>query len=325
MRVLISGVDGFVGSHAADYLTGMPDVEVHGTVLLGAPVTNVSHLAGKLHLHTLDIRSETQVEELFFAIRPDRVIHLAGQAFVPSSVVNPTGTFDVNIQGGITVLEASRKFREREGWEPSILVVSTGEVYGKVDPEKQPITEEFPLSPINPYAASKASLDMIAQAYLRTFGMRLVIVRPFTHVGPRQNPSFVCSDFGRRFAEIALGRSAPRIHVGNLEARRDFTDVRDIVRAYWMLFDHSSRDVVFNVCASRVFRIAEVVDLYRSITGIDVEVTTEPARVRPYDVALLHGSNERLVRVTGWSPLYPFRQTLTDLFEYWKHELSRPS
>jgi len=324
MRVLVSGIDGFVGSHAAEFLLAQPNVEVHGTVLLGAPVTNVAHLSTRLHLHTVDIRSESQVEELFFSVRPQRVIHLAGQAFVPASVSNPTGTFDVNIQGGITVLEAARKFREREGWEPSLLIVSTGEVYGKVDPGRQPITEDFPLSPINPYAASKASLDMIAQAYMRTFGMHLVIVRPFTHVGPRQNPSFVCSDFGKRFAEIARGNSAPTIHAGNLSARRDFTDVRDIVRAYWMLFDQTSNEVVFNVCASRVFQISEVIDLYREITGIDVEVTTEPGRVRPYDVTLLHGSNERLVRITGWSPEYSFHQTLTDLFEYWKRQLAYP-
>jgi GDP-4-dehydro-6-deoxy-D-mannose reductase len=323
VRVLVTGIDGFVGSHAAEFLLGLENVEVHGTVLLGAPITNLAPLRDRLHLHTLDIRNDNQVEELFFRVRPDRVIHLAGQAFVPSSVANPTGTFDVNIQGGITILEAARRLRERENFEPAVLIVSTGEVYGKVDPARQPITEDFPLSPINPYAASKASLDMIAQSYMRTFGMRVIIARPFTHVGPRQNPSFVCSDFGKRFAEISLGRSKPTLHVGNLEARRDFTDVRDIVRAYWLLFDHSSQELVFNVCASRVFQIREVINLYCEITGIRAEVTTEPARVRPYDVALLWGNNDRLVRLTQWKPLYEFRTTLTDLFHFWQHELTR--
>ena len=322
MRVLVTGIGGFVGSHTAEFLLGIPGIEVHGTVISSEVNRNIDHIASRLDLHEVNILDVRRIDALCSEISPDRIIHLAGQAFVPVSLQDPTTTFHTNILGGLSILDAARKMKEQDGHGPSVLIVSTGEIYGMVDVSRQPISEEFPLRPNNPYAASKASIDLIAQEYRNTFGVNVTVCRPFNHAGPRQSPVFVCSDFGRQFAKIAAGRSPATIRVGNLEACRDFTDVRDVVRAYWSLFDRTSNDVVFNVCSGQAFRIREVLSLFEEITGITVQVISEERRLRSYDVPLVVGSYDRLNRATGWSPCIPLRQTLRDVFAYWQSDVS---
>lgn len=258
-------------------------------------------------------------------IQPERVIHLAGQAYVPAAMEDPVGTFRVNILGGVAVLEAVRKMG-RSGKGPTVLVVSTGEVYGRVQPPtRQPITEDTPLNPNNPYAASKAGIDLIAQQYGIHFGVNVIVVRPFNHAGPRQSPVFVCSDFGRQFAEIALGKRAPQMSVGNIDAQRDFTDVRDVVRAYWLLFERRTDDVVFNVCSGKSRVIREIIFNFEQIIDRKVEVVSEEKRIRSYDVPVVVGSYDRLRRATGWVPEIPFEQTLRDVFTYWKQRVAAGS
>ena len=320
MRVLVTGIDGFVGSHLAEFLLGVDGVEVFGTVLASGAGPHIRGIAEHLRLEEADIRNAERVLKVFREVRPDRVIHLAAQPFVPDSVRDPTSTLQVNIFGTVSVLEAARRTGEDRGSPPSVLVVSSGEVYGTVAPRCQPITEESPLKPQNPYAASKASTELIAQSYRNSYGLEVLIARPFNHAGPRQSPSFVTSEFGRRFAEIASGRSQPRLRVGNIEAQRDFTDVRDVVRAYWALFDQRSAESVFNVCSGRAYEIREVITLYEEITGIGVEIVRGEEKSRPYDTVLFVGSNERLRLATGWSPVVPFRDTLRDVFLYWRGE-----
>jgi GDP-4-dehydro-6-deoxy-D-mannose reductase len=322
MRVFVTGIDGFVGSHMAEMLHAVGGVDVYGTILTPQPGPNLKGINGKIRLRQADILNPGRIEELFHDIRPDRVIHLAGQAFVPASVVDPVGTIQTNIAGSMSVLEAARKLREREGIEVQVLIVSSSEVYGRVAPDQLPITEELPLNPGNPYASSKASIDLIAQAYRKTYGLHVTVARPFNHVGPRQAPSFVCSEFGRRFAEFAAGVTPAMLHPGNLAARRDFTDVRDVVRAYWTVLDHPSDYAVFNVCSGKAVSIREIISLYEEITGITAEVTIEQAKVRPYDVPVLLGSAQRLRQMTGWAPTFTLRETLKDVFTYWQHMLA---
>jgi GDP-4-dehydro-6-deoxy-D-mannose reductase len=251
------------------------------------------------------------------------VIHLAGQAFVPTSVQDPVGTADTNIFGGIHVLEAARAVRDREGVDASLLIVSSGEVYGAVTPENQPVTESHPLRPANPYAASKAALELIAQAFRMTYGMRVVIARPFNHAGPRQSPSFVTSDFARRFAEFSLGLRQPVLDVGNIHVKRDFTDVRDVVRAYWAMMSlDRDAEPVYNICSGVARAIDEVISILSEITGIEVRIQTNQQKVRMYDVPVLLGCNERLKRATGWSPRVAFRDTLRDVYKYWRTMLA---
>jgi len=320
MRVLVTGVDGFVGSHAAEYLLGVGGVEVHGTTLTAEFGPSIRHIASKLHLHAANITDASQVHRLFQEIEPDRVIHLAAQAFVPAAVKDPVETFHTNIMGGLTILEAARMLAARQH-HCSVIVVSSGEVYGRVPADRHPITEEFPLAPNNPYATSKAGIDLIAQEYHRTFGVDVVVARPFNHAGPRQSPQFVCSDFGRHFALMAAGKAPAVIQAGNLDARRDFTDVRDVVRAYWSLFERTGEENLFNICSGKAYMIREVVEMLSDITGISVDLRIDPARVRLYDNPLVLGSYERLKAATGWTPTIPFRQTLHDVFAYWQNNL----
>ncbi|HTR98586.1 MAG TPA: GDP-mannose 4,6-dehydratase, partial [Bacteroidota bacterium] len=246
-------------------------------------------------------------------------IHLAGQAYVPTALRDPIGTFAVNIMGGVAVLDAARRQAEATGTGPGVLLVSSGEVYGKL--HREPISEDSPVRPENPYAVSKASVDLIGQEYRRTFGVRVSVVRPFNHAGPRQNPAFVCSDFGRQFALIAEGKGAPVVRAGNLESRRDFTDVRDVVRAYWAILTHSSPHTVFNLCSGRVVAIRELIDLFQEAAGFRVTVTAEPDRARSGDAPFVAGSYERLRSATGWQPEIPLSRTLADVLAYWREKI----
>ncbi len=322
MRVLVTGIDGFVGSHMAELLHSIGGVDVYGTIITPQPGPNLKGITGKLRLRQADILNASRIEELFHDIRPERIIHLAGQAFVPTSVVDPVGTIQTNIAGSMSILEAARKMQERENLEVQVLIVSSSEVYGKVAPELLPIKEELPLNPGNPYAASKASIDLISQAYRKTYGLRVTVARPFNHVGPRQAPSFVCSEFARKFAEFAAGTTPPVLRPGNLGARRDFTDVRDVVRAYWTMLEHPSDNVVYNVCSGKAASIREIISLFEEITGINADVAVEQAKVRPYDVPVLLGSAERLKAETGWTPTFTLRETLKDVFTYWQRTLA---
>ena len=325
MRVLVTGIDGFVGSHLAEFLLGIPGVEVHGTLHPDAQGTNIRHIAQRLILHKADILEPAAIASTFERVRPTRIIHLAAQAFIPVSMSDPVLTFRTNIDGGIAILEAARKASAGSGEHPAVLVVSSGEVYGRVPPDRQPITEDAPLRPSNPYAASKASIDMIAQEYRHAFGLNVKVVRPFNHAGPRQSPLFVCSEFGRQVASIALGKAPPRMKVGNVDASRDFTDVRDVVKAYWAIFETSSSDAVFNVCSGTAQRIGDLVSMLEKIAGCSVEIVQDQQRLRPYDIPIIVGSHDRLTRASGWSPSIPITQTLNDVYLYWRDQLAGTS
>ncbi|MBM2840446.1 MAG: GDP-mannose 4,6-dehydratase, partial [Bacteroidetes bacterium] len=286
MRVLVTGIDGFVGSHTAEFLLRIPGVEVHGTVLDPFTLPNIEHIRHSLHLHKANLLERELITALFNEIRPDRVIHLAGQAFVPTAFADPVPTFQANVLGGVHVLEAARLLKTTGGVATSVLVVSTGEVYGK--PVRLPITEDLLLVPNNPYAASKASIDIIAQQYGEAFGLNVIVVRPFNHAGPRQSPMFVCSDFSKQIAEVAAGKREPRILVGNIDAQRDFTDVRDVVRAYWLLLERT-RGGTYNVCSGKPRAVREILDTLSKLAGTRIDCSVDDSRLRTYDIPVVYG------------------------------------
>lgn len=311
MRVLITGIGGFAGSHLAEFASESQGAEVVGLTR----VTPTDWLAHKeIKRYDVDIRDKDRVSRVMRDVAPDVVFHLAGQAYIPQSENAAVQTFEANIQGTINVLESVKGLAR----PCRILIVSTGAVYGESVPGKPLPDEESPFRPDNPYTASKGAVDCIAQSYRRTLGVDVVIARPYNHTGPRQTPAYVCAAIAQQMADIKRGRQNDAVRLGNLSARRDFSDVRDVVRAYWMMSQAAAdKEFIFNVASGNVHSIQEVFDLLRNISGADAEVEVDDSRVRENDPGVLAGSARRLRDTVGWKPEFPFGRTLKDLYEYY--------
>jgi len=261
-----------------------------------------------------DLEGEGAVAEILAAERPDRIVHLAAQSSVHRSWVDPAGTLRANVLGLLHVLEAVRK---RALW-PRILVVGSAEEYGLVDPRSLPLREDAPLRPNSPYAVSKVAQGFLALQYSLSHQMGIVRSRTFGHTGPGRGETFAESSFARQIAEIEAGRQRPVIQVGNLEAVRDFADVRDVVRAYWALLERGDPGEVYNVCTGRGVRVRELLHKLVDIAGIDVEIRLDTERLRPSDVPALVGDPGKLKQATGWEPALSLEETLRDLLQDWR-------
>lgn len=318
ISALITGYDGFVGPHLAEHLLS-EGRRVSGTIIAGGRPNPLhkGRLEKSVALFPLDLRNYENVLDLVKETQPDEVYHLAGISHVPTSWKNPVLTYATNVLGSVHLLEALREW----GHPARTLVVTSAEIYGSIKPAELPAVETLPLRPENPYAASKAALDLIALQWGRYPGMNIVRARPFSHTGPGQTPSFVCPSFARQVAEITLGIAPPVMKVGDLSARRDFTDVRDIVRAYRMLIEKGRRDEAYNICSGKPRSIKAILQTLKSFSPIKIQIVTDPERLRPSDIPETRGSHTKLRRDTGWTPQIPFNQTLKDLFEYWLDEL----
>ncbi len=256
MRVLITGITGFVGSHLAEYALTQ-GVEVIGSVRPRSRYEHIEGIRPHLHLVECELRDATSVRALIAQTRPERIFHLAAQRFVQASFNAPAETFATNILAQANVLEAVRA--ERLG--PRVLVVGSSEEYGLVREEETPVTEEQPLRPLSPYAVSKVAQDTMGYQYWQSYGIPIIRTRAFNHSGPRRGEIFATSNFARQVVEIEAGRREPLIEVGNLEPRRDFSDVRDIVRGYWALLQRGEAGEVYNLCSGQTSSIQEVLDL----------------------------------------------------------------
>ena len=315
MKILITGVTGFVGSHLAEYCLSLDQqVEVIGTCRWRSRRENIEHFEDAINLYECDLRDASSVKTLLADIQPERIFHLAAQSYVPSSWNSPGETITTNVIGQLNIFEAMRETNSTA----SIQIAGSSEEYGLVHPEEAPITEENPLRPLSPYAVSKVAQDMLAYQYFQSYGLKVVRTRAFNHTGPRRGDVFVTSNFAKQIAEIEAGQRPPVIHVGDLNPKRDFTDVRDIVRAYWLSLEHCSLGEVYNVASGKAYRIKEVLKILLDNSGQDIEVVEDPERLRPSDVPLLLGDNSRFCKATGWSPEIPFEQTAKDLLDYWR-------
>lgn len=321
MNVLVTGIDGFVGSHLAEALLSDPKIQVCGTAFgpRRPEIPALSH-AGVRFIEA-DVTKLQQVQEALVSFMPSKVFHLAGQAFVPVSFEDPVSTFKTNVEGTLNVLEAVRRYTKAEGRPCSTLVISSGEVYGGGSEERLPIDETTPLRPGNPYAASKACADLIAQQYRSAFGIDVVVARPFNHLGPRQSELFVGSSLAKQIAEVKLGRREQKLLVGNLDPQRDFTDVRDVVRAYISILEQPRKHTVYNVCSGRAISIRSVVNLLCERSGLKVQIVVDPGRQRRDEIPKITGSFERLHGETGWAPAIPLETTVDDLLKYWETRL----
>jgi GDP-4-dehydro-6-deoxy-D-mannose reductase len=317
MRIMITGITGFVGSHLVEYLMTLEGLELYGIRRWRSRTEHIDHLAHAISIEECDLRDSTSVMRIVEKIKPDRIFHLAAQSFVPTSWHAPGESLSTNILGTLHLFEAVRQARI----DPIIQVACSSEEYGLVYPEELPIKETNPLRPLSPYAVSKVGQDMLAYQYFKSYGLRVIRTRGFNHTGPRRPDVFVCSSLAKQIAEIEAGRREPVVLVGNLQARRDFTDVRDMVRAYWLATEHCEPGEVYNICSGVSYAVEEVLEMLLAMTEVAVEVRQDPARLRPSDVPILQGDNTKFVKATGWSPTIPLEQTLRDILDYWRQRV----
>ncbi|GAB4334967.1 MAG: GDP-mannose 4,6-dehydratase [Candidatus Abyssubacteria bacterium] len=313
MKTLITGIAGFAGSHLAELLLDGGD-EVSGTILPGETTRNIESIKSHVQLFPCDIRDADAAKSLIARTRPDEIYHLAALAFIPDSIAAPRLTFDINLYGTLNVFEAARMLES----PPQVLFVGSADEYGRVREDELPVTEDNPLRPLNPYSVSKVSAGMLAYQYGVSTSLRVVRVRPFNHTGPRQSPQFVCSDFARQIVEAEKGRRPPQILVGNLKPKRDFTDVRDIVRAYRDILRRGESVEVYNICSGKAIEIGEILDLLLEISGHRFNIVAQPERARGSDVSEIRGDYGKLRSVIDWNPTIPLNKTLSDMIEYWR-------
>jgi GDP-4-dehydro-6-deoxy-D-mannose reductase len=306
VRVLITGVNGFAGHHLAAFGADM------GATVVGAGRRESP--AGLGDYERADLTDLAQARGLVRSAQPDRIFHLAGEASAVRSWQDPAGVIGANVASTLNLLEAAR----REAGGARILVAGSGEEYGK--PEQLPVREDHPFRPQNPYAASKVLIDLLAGSYAEQFGLHIVRTRAFNHAGPGQSDMYVVSSFARQIAAAEAAKTGAEIATGNLDARRDFTDVRDVVRAYWLALEHAEPGA-YNVCSGESTAIADILAALLSETALEIEQRTDPTRVRENEVMEITGSHEKLTAKTAWQPEIPLEDTLRDTLGWWRAQL----
>ncbi len=318
MRVFITGITGFAGSHLAEWiLRTKPDVKVSGLVRWRSRMDNIRAIEGQVDLHEGDLNDYVSLKKCLKAAQPDYIFHLAAQSFVPTSWRLPAETLSINTVGQVHLFEAVLDL----GLSPKIQVAGSSEEYGQVNPDEIPMKETNPLRPLSPYAVSKVGQDLLGYQYFRSYGLPVVRTRGFNHTGPRRGDVFVTSNFAKQIAEIEKKKRPAIIHVGNLEAKRDFTDVRDMIRAYWLSLEKGQPGEVYNIGTGRAYAMKEVLDLLLALSKVKVKVEVDPARLRPSDVPILMPDVSKFVSLTGWKPEIPFSKTLEDLLDYWRERV----
>ena len=293
MKLLLTGANGFVGRHAQAAL----------------PCTPLPK--------GLDLRDRAALTAAVAAIQPDAVLHLAAQSFVPASFEDPRETFDINLYGTLNLLEALHGAR----FKGRMLFVGSGDTYGQVPEAALPVREDQPLRPRNPYAVSKVAAEALCHQWSQTSAFEIIMVRPFNHIGPGQSSRFAIADFARQVMEIRRGRRAPILQVGDLDVTRDFTDVRDVVRAYGTLLERGRNGGVYNVCSGREYRLRDLLGQLLALAGVDATVEQEPTRLRHAEQRRMVASFEALYRDTGWQPAVSMNESLQDLLNDWEKQL----
>jgi GDP-4-dehydro-6-deoxy-D-mannose reductase len=314
MRILITGISGFTGSHLADYFLAQGKHEIFGTIKWRSNRENIRHIEEKINFVDCDIRDAFAMRTVLQTSRPDYIFHLAAQSYVPFSWRVPQETLQTNIIGELNLFECVRDLK----MDPMIHIAGSSEEYGLVLPDELPITEDNPLRPLSPYAVSKVAQDLLGFQYFKSYGIRIVRTRAFNHTGPRRGEVFVTSNFAKQLVEIEQGKKGPVLRVGNLDAVRDFLDVRDVARAYAFAVEKGTPGEVYNIASGKGIKIRDLLNKLVSMSKIEIKIEQDPARLRPSDVELLTGSAEKFQKATGWRPEIPFDKTLEDLMEYWR-------
>ncbi|UHA72288.1 GDP-mannose 4,6-dehydratase [Paenibacillus sp. 481] len=313
MKALVTGIAGFVGSHMAEFLLER-NIEVVGTIRNRSRMEHITHIQDQIRLIECELRDPFSVESLLTQEKPDLIFHLAAQSFVPTSWNSPIDTIHNNVAGQLNIFEAVRRLN----LSCKIQIACSSEQYGHVEPHETPIREENPLRPLSPYAVSKAAQDYLGYQYYKSYGLHVIRTRTFNHTGPRRGEQFVTSNFAKQIAEIEKGIRPPIVSVGNLSAQRDFTDVRDVVRAYWLALESGEVGECYNIASGSCVTIREMLDMLLAMSTVQIDTVPDPSRMRPSDVEILLGDASKFEQRTGWKPEIPFEQTLADLLQYWR-------
>ncbi|MEW6731294.1 MAG: GDP-mannose 4,6-dehydratase [Acidobacteriota bacterium] len=317
MSILVTGADGFVGQHMIRYLldTGEQVVALTHTVEPVFPLLSKEERAALEVCNAVEITNAAALGPIITRFRPQVVFHLAAQSHVPTANSDPHTTFHTNVMGTLALMHELWRARAVPQYDPTVLITSSAQVYGSVPNNSLPIREDEPIHPDNAYAASKAAQEITALSYFYGYSMRVIVTRAFNHIGPGQSLGFVVPAFARQLVEAEEGLRPPLIKVGNLEARRDFTDVRDVVNAYLLLAHLGQAGKVYNICSGEPVSIATILDRLCARARIKINIEVDAARLRPLDIPVLFGDNRQLREITGWQPTYSLDQTLYDVYE----------
>jgi GDP-mannose 4,6-dehydratase len=320
MKVLITGITGMVGSHLAEFiLDNHPLVEVHGLIRWRSPLDNIKNIYSKITLHQAELRDLHSLIILLQKIKPNKVFHLAAQSYVTTSFDAPADTLHTNIIGTTNLLDAVRI----AGIDPEIHICSSSEVYGQVTEDEIPIKEINAFRPASPYAVSKVGEDMIALQYFLSYGMKTIRTRMFTHTGPRRGDVFAESAFAKQIAEIEVGIRENPMKVGNLDSVRTFADVRDAVKAYWLLLEKCPFGEVYNIGETKTMTVGEVLEILKGMARCKIEHEVDPKLLRPSDVTLQIPDISKFQDATGWRPKIPVENTLLDLLAYHRKRVEK--
>lgn len=314
--VLITGISGFAGSYLAEYLVSKKEFDVYGTYLLEESKLNLSKVRDQTKLIKTDLSKDNQVFDLIKKVRPSLIFHLAALTSPADSFKNPTQTITNNISLQINLLEA---VKESKLLNTKILIVSSADIYGAVDKKDLPIDEDTKLMPTSPYSVSKIAQDFLGLTYYLSYDLKIIRVRPFNHIGPRQSHHFVVAAFAKQIAEIEKGKRKPILSVGNIEAKRDFTNVKDMVRAYNLAIEKGEIGEAYNIGSGISYKVSDILDKLVSMSRVKMKIKKEERLVRPSDNPELVCDPSKFVRLTHWKPEISIETTLKDTLDYWRN------
>lgn len=314
MKSLIIGGAGFVGAYLVRHLKNDLGQEVVVTKMPREQVNVDGVDMSEIQVCDLDILDKEAVVALFCMVHPDCIYHLAAQSSVSVSWKNPELTIDVNVKGGVNILEALREL----DYKPRVLFIGSGEEYGHIFQDETPIKEDNVSRPGNIYAATKACQNMLARIYADAYNLDVMMVRAFNHIGPNQLPLFVVADFCKQVAEIEAGNREPVMKVGNLSAKRDFTDVRDVVRAYALLMKSGCAGETYNIGSGHAIAIEDLLRCILDNSSVDIRVEVDPEKLRPVDVPIIEADTTKVYEATGWKPEISLEQTIRETLDYWR-------
>jgi GDP-4-dehydro-6-deoxy-D-mannose reductase len=315
MRILITGINGFVGSHLAEYLANnLQQIEIFGLRRPRACLDNLKKLIDQIHLLEGDIRDFPSLLNVLYTVRPELIFHLAGQSAINHSFTMPAETFATNFIGTFNLLEAIKETK----LHPQIILASAGEAYGLTYADELPMKEISPLRPLSPFGVSKASQDLLGFQYGKSYGLKIIRIRIFNAIGPRQPDYYFVSSLAKQIAEIESKKKKPVLDVGYLESKRDYTDVRDLVRAMWLISEKGEAGEVYNLGSGQAWSGNELLKLILGMTRTKLVVQKDEQKLHLSEPAILLADISKLVKLTAWKPQISFKQSLLDLLNYWR-------